>query len=89
MPRDEKAIVGRKKKQSSGADYVAKKKRVFFIRQTLYISMTKCAIRFIYAADFFMLKDQNLSFEICCENTMTGKRNATGQVYSSMVLSYM
>lgn len=53
MPRDEKAIVGRKKKQSSGADYVAKKKRVFFIRQTLYISMTKCAIRFIYAADFF------------------------------------
>lgn len=51
--------------------------------------MTKCAIRFIYAADFFMLKDQNVSFEICCENTMTGKRNATGQVYSSMVLSYM
>lgn len=38
---------------------------------------------------FFMLKDQDLSFEICCENTMTGKRNATGQVYSSMVLSYM
>lgn len=29
MPRDENAIVGRKKKQSSGADYVAKKKRVF------------------------------------------------------------
>lgn len=51
--------------------------------------MTTCAIRFIYAADFFMLKDQNLSFEICCENTMTGKRNATGQVYSSMVLSYI
>lgn len=51
--------------------------------------MTKYAIRFIYDADFFMLKDQDLSFEICCENTMTGKRNATGQVYSSMVLSYM
>lgn len=51
--------------------------------------MTTRAIRFIYAADFFMLKDQDLSFEICCENTMTGKRNATGQVYSSMVLSYM
>lgn len=66
-----------------------KEKAGFFIQQTLYISMTKCAIRFIYAADFFMLKDQNLSFEICCENTMTGKRNATGQVYSSMVLSYM
>lgn len=30
MPRDENAIVGRKKNnQSSGADYVAKKKRVF------------------------------------------------------------
>lgn len=54
MPRDENAIVGRKKNnQSSGADYVAKKKRVFFIRQTLYISMTTRAIRSIYAADFF------------------------------------
>lgn len=73
MPRDENAIVGRKKTTR----LCCKEKAGFFIRQTLYISMTKCAIRFIYAADFFMLKDQDLSFEICCENTMTGKRNAT------------
>lgn len=33
-----------------------KEKAGFLIRQTLYISMTKCAIRFIYAADFFMLR---------------------------------
>lgn len=30
-----------------------KEKAGFFIRQTLYISMTTRAIRFIYAADFF------------------------------------
>lgn len=88
MPRDENAIVGRKK-TIEWCRLCCKEKAGFFIRQTLYISMTTRAIRFIYAANFFMLKDQNLSFEICCENNMTGKRNATGQVYSSMVLSYM
>lgn len=31
MPRDENAIVGRKKPQSSGAGYVAKKKAGFFL----------------------------------------------------------
>lgn len=49
MPRDENAIVGRKKTTR----LCCKEKAGFFIRQTLYISMTKCAIRFIYAADFF------------------------------------
>lgn len=43
MPRDENAIVGRKKQQSSGADYVAKKKRGFFYTtNTVYIHDKMC-----------------------------------------------
>lgn len=43
MPRDENAIVGRKKNnQSSGADYVAKKKRVFYTTNTVYIHDKMC-----------------------------------------------
>lgn len=43
MPRDENAIVGRKKPQSSGADYVAKKKRGFFYTtNTVYIHDNTC-----------------------------------------------
>lgn len=52
MPRDENAIVGRKK-QSSGVDYVAKKRPVFYTTNTVYIHDNTCHIRFIYAADFF------------------------------------
>lgn len=78
MPRDENAIVGRKKTTNRVVQTMLQRKSGFFYTtNTVYISMTTRAIRFIYAANFFMLKDQDLSFEICCENTMTGKRNAT------------
>lgn len=53
MPRDENAIVGRKKKPIEWCRLRCKEKAGFFIQQTLYISMTTRAIRFIYAADFF------------------------------------
>lgn len=53
MPHDENAIVGRKKTTNRVVQTMLQRKGGFFIRQTLYISMTKCAIRFIYAADFF------------------------------------
>lgn len=53
MPRDENAIVGRKKKPIEWCRLCCKEKAGFFIQQTLYISMTTRAIRFIYAADFF------------------------------------
>lgn len=42
MPRDENAIVGRKKKQSSGADYVAKKCGFFYTTNTVYIHDNTC-----------------------------------------------
>lgn len=90
MPRDENAIVGRKKTTNRVVQTMLQRKSGFFYTtNTVYIHDKMCHTFLFMLLIFFMLKDQNLSFEICCENTMTGKRNATGQVYSSMVLSYM
>lgn len=53
MPRDENAIVGRKKTTNRVVQTMLQRKSGFFLYDKHCISMTTRAIRFIYAADFF------------------------------------
>lgn len=54
MPRDENAIVGRKKTTNRVVQTMLQRKSGFFYTtNTVYIHDNTCHIRFIYAADFF------------------------------------